>query len=424
MRLFTVLSIILVFIVVGCSPAMTPSPKPPAGGSTPSAGGQPIKIVSLNSTTGSLAFSGARGHQGATFAVEEINKAGGVLGRPFDLTIMDDKTDAQEGVKLFREAVANGAIASIGPFASAVAPAVGQTALELKTPVLLPGAWTRFLTEESGHRYVFRIATNDRVFASATAEEVAKKAYTRFCTIGYDFAYGRDITANTMDALKKIKPAVSVLPGCEFWPKLGDTDFTPYITAIMSQKPDAVLFGGLVAQGVTALLKQGNQFGLFKTAGAVHPSLGMPLNNWALAKEDVIEGVITGGGYPLPPVDTPANKQFYDQFRARFNDYPMETSVESYYAVKTLAKAIQKAGTVDKEKIIDALEGITLDLFTGPTVTIRPFDHQSTQGWFMGELTWNDQLGHASMKNMRYVAADPYLPSQEEIQKLRTPAKK
>jgi len=190
----------------------------------------------------------------------------------------------------------------------------------------------------------------------------------------------------------------------------------------MSQKPDAVLFGGLVAEGVTAFMKQAGQFGLFKTAGAVHPSLGMPLNNWGLTKADVIEGTVAGGGYPYPIIDTPANKQFYDQYRSRFpNDYPMETTVESYYAVKTLAKAIQKAGSVDKEKIVDALEGITVDLLTGPTVTIRPFDHQSDQGWWMGELTWNDQLGHAALKNARYVKADTYLPSQQEIQRLRTP---
>lgn len=424
MRLSTVLGIVLILLVSGCAPTVATSPTPSKGGPPSSAGGPPIKIVSLSSTTGSLSFAGSRSHQGATLAVEEVNRAGGVLGRPFELTVMDDKTDPQEGVKLFREAVANGIVASIGPFASAVAPAVSQTANELKTPVFLAGAWTRSFTEEFGHRYVFRIATNDRVFASATAEEVAKRPFTRYCTIGYDFAYGRDITANTMGALKKLKPEVSALQGCEFWPKLGDAEFTPYITAMMSQKPDAVLLGGLVAEGVTAFFKQANQFGLFKSVGAVHPSLGMPLNNWGLAKAEVIEGVVTGGGYPLPPVDTPANKLFYDQFRAKFNDFPMETAVESYYAVKTLAKAIQKAGAVDKEKIIDALEGMTVELLTGPTVTIRPFDHQSTQGWWMGELTWNDQLGHAAMKNARYVAADPYLPSQEEIQKLRTPAKK
>ncbi len=354
-------------------------------------------------------------------AVDEINKAGGVLGRPFALTIMDDKTDPQEGVKLFRAAVADGIVASIGPFASAVAPAVSQTALELKTPMFLPGAWSRFLTEEAGHRYSIRIATNDVVFANATAEEVSKQNYTRYCTIGFDFAYGRDITTNTMNALKKMKPGVSVLPGCEFWPKLGDTNLTSYITAMTSQKPDAVLFGGLVADGVTAFMKQSNQFGLFKTVAAIHPSLGMPLNNWALSKEDVFPGIITGAGYPYPPVNTPANKAFYDAFRARFNDFPMETSVESYYAVKTLAKAIQKAGTVDKEKIIDAVEGMTVELLTGPTVTIRPFDHQSTQGWWMGELTWDDQLGHAAMKNAHYVAGDPYLATQPEIQRLRTP---
>lgn len=406
----------LFLMLAACAPGVAPGP-------TPAAVGPPIKIASINSTTGVLAFSGYRGHHGATMAVEEINKAGGVLGRPLELTIMDDKTDPAEGVKLFREAVAAGAIASIGPFASAVAPAVSEAAKELKTPAFFPGAWSRFIIEEAGHRYTFRIATNDRVFAEATAEELAKKPFTRYCTIAWDFAYGRDITATTMAALKKKKPAVAVLPGCEFWVKFGDSEFTPYITAIMGKEPEVVMFGGLVAEGVRAFIKQANRFGLFAKAHAVHPSLGMPLNNWGMAKEDVIEGMLTGAGYPYPPVDTPVNKQFFDQFRSRFNDFPMETSVESYIAVKTLAKAIEKAGTVDKEKIIDALEGMTVELLTGPKVTIRPFDHQSTQGWWMGELTWNDQYGQPAMKKAHYVAGDPYLPSQEEIQRLRAAKK-
>jgi branched-chain amino acid transport system substrate-binding protein len=381
----------------------------------------PILVGDVSTMSGPFAVAGVPGRQGTLLAVEELNQQGGVLGRPLKLLLRDDKSSPEEGARAFRELVAEGALVVTGTAPSHVSAAINANARELKVPFFTTLGYSRFLTEESGHRYFFRLITNDRIFGHALADHLARQPHTRYCTIGNDFAYGRDITRVLMTRLKERKPSVEILPGCEFWVPPGTTDFTPTITAILAKKPDAVMFGGVVAVSGPAFVKQAKAFGLFKTALGVHPSLGMSTNNVGLTrKDDIPDGILTGGDYPYPPIDNPANKAFYEAYRKRWNQFPFETSMNAYVTVKLVAQALLKAGKVDREAVIDALEGMSIDHPTLGTITIRPWDHQSTAGWWIGSLVWDDTLRKPAMKDIRYERGDGYLPSREDVEKLRT----
>ncbi len=381
----------------------------------------PILIGDMSSMSGPIAVAGVPGRQGTIMAVEEINQQGGVLGHPLKLLMRDDKSVPEEGAKAFRELVAEGALVVIGNSPSHVSAAVNPLARELKVPFFTLIGYSRFLTEEAGHRYFFRLITNDRIFGHAIAEHLAKQSHTKYCTIGNDFAYGRDITKVLMTRLKELKPDVEVIPGCEFWVPLGTTDFTPTITAILAKKPQAVMFGGAVAVSAPAFVKQAKAFGLFNTALGIHPSLGMSANNAGLTrKDDIPDGILTGSDYPYPPVDNPLNKAFFEAYRKRWNQFPFEMSANAYTNVKLIVQAIKKAGKVDREALVDALEGMSIEHPTLGTITIRPFDHQSTAGWWIGYLVWDDTLKKPAMKDVRYERGDRYLPSKEDVEKLRT----
>lgn len=390
--------------------------------SVPLAGAaEPILIGDISSVSGVQALYGTPGRQAAIMALEEINQKGGVLGRPLQLIMRDDKSLPEEGSKAFRELVAQGVLLVMAPARFAGVPAAPSLAGELKVPLFTVLGYSRSLTEEFGHRYFFRLITSDRVFGHVVAEAMAKQPHSKYCTIGNDFAYGRDITKVVMTRLKELKADVQVLPGCEYWVPFGATDFTPNLTAILAARPQALMFGGLVSVSASAFVKQAKAFGLFATTLGVHPSLGMPANNAGLTrKDDVPEGIFTGTDYVYPPVPTPASRAFFDAYMKRWNQLPMEASANAYTTLRFIARAIEKAGKADREAFIDAAEGMSIDHPALGTITVRPFDHQSTAGWWMGYLTWDETHKRAGMRDVWYQRGEAYLASKEEIEKLRS----
>ena len=380
--------------------------------------GEPISLGEIVSQSGPFAMHAA-GHKGAQMAIEQINAAGGVLGRPLQLLSHDDKSNPAEGTKAFRELASKNVLAVIGNSSSQIVFAANPLALELKTPYVISMGYASVFTDKFSHRYFFRTITSDRVFAYAIAEQMAKQPATRYCTIGNDYAYGRSITTAVMGRLKELKPSVQIIPGCEFWVPPGQLDFTPQITAIMGQKPDALMFGGVVSISSDAFVKQAKVFGLFTKMVGVHPSLGMTTNNMGLKKGDLPEGILTGSDYPYPPVDTKISVAFFNDYKSRWNELPHEISANSYATVYLLAKTIEKAGKADREALVDALPGMH---FTHPTmgdVSIRAIDHQSTSGWWLGYLTWDDKNNVPGLRDVKYMPGTNYLPTQEELQKLR-----
>ena len=118
----------------------------------------PIKIGEINSYTGPAAAFTASYKLGFQMAVDEVNKAGGVLGRPFDVLYRDDAFSPAEGVRQAKELIDNEKVDVLaGTFFSPIALAVANTATQSKTFFLVAEALSEKLTWQNGSRYVFRI---------------------------------------------------------------------------------------------------------------------------------------------------------------------------------------------------------------------------------------------------------------------------
>ena len=213
-----------------------------AGAAEPSKIGFPIPL------SGSTAVYGAPVLKGAELAVSEINARGGVLGRKLDLLPRDSKANADEAVRLARELIIKDNVYSLaGTLTSAEAPAVSTVAKENKIILVAPTSETTQLTDPQHiHAYIFRATSNTDVEGLASAQLMARwKNVKTVATMSPDYAYGRDVTAAFVAALKKLRPDIKIID--QQWPKLGEPDFTSFITAQMSKKPDAVycsLFAG------------------------------------------------------------------------------------------------------------------------------------------------------------------------------------
>src|SRR5947208_6541793 len=223
-----------------------------------------IKIGFPMPLSGPTAVYGVPVTKGAEMAIADINAKGGVLGRKLELLSRDSKANADEAVRQAREMIIKDNVDFLsGTLTSAEAPAVSTIAKENKVVFVAPTAKTMLLTAPQNlHPYIFRVASNTQIEGRAAAGIAAKwQDVKRVATIAPDYAYGRDAVGSFVEHIKKLRPDIEIVD--QQWPKLGEPDFTAFITAQMGKKPDAVfcdVFGGDFA----SLAKQAAPLGYFK----------------------------------------------------------------------------------------------------------------------------------------------------------------
>jgi branched-chain amino acid transport system substrate-binding protein len=116
--------------------------------------------------------------------------------------------------------------------------------------------------------------------------------------------------------------------------------------------------------------------------------------------------------------DTPENKAFVEQFRKAYNRYPKVGALYGYVTAKFIVEGFKKAGTLDKEKFIDALEGLVIDSPVGK-VELRKCDHQLILPMFFGRTKKVEGWNFLIATDIQTIPGKDYIPSCEEVLKLR-----
>lgn len=372
---------------------------------------EPIKIGEINSYTRLPAFT-LPYRNGWQLAVEEINAAGGVLGRPLEVISRDDGGKPGDAVKIAEELVSKDDVALLaGTFFSHIGLAVTDFAKQRKVFFIAAEPLSDAVTWQKGNRYTFRLRPNTYMQANMLAEEAAKLPAKRWATIAPNYKYGQDAVASFKEILKAKRPDVEFV--AEQWPALFKIEAGAEIQALANANPEAiynVTFGSDLAKFV----REGKLRGLFEGREVVSLLTGEPEYLDAL-KDEAPEGWIVTG-YPWYAIDTPEHSAFVAAYKAKYDDYPRLGSVVGYNTFKAIAAVIAKAGSTETEALIKAAEGITVDSPTGP-FTFRAQDHQSTMGAYVGRTALED--GKGVMVDWRYADGEGYLPSDEEIKRLR-----
>jgi branched-chain amino acid transport system substrate-binding protein len=315
---------------------------------------------------------------GAQLAISQINAAGGVLGRQLELLPRDSKANADEAVRLARELIIKNNVDFLaGTLTSAEAPAVSTVAKENKIVFIAPTAKTTLLTDAKHiHPYIFRIASNTDVEGVAGASEMAKfQDVKTVATIAPDYAYGRDSAAAFIANIKKTRPDITVVD--QEWPKLGEADFTPFITSLMSKRPDAV-YASLFAGDFVTFTKEATPLGLFKAINnrlVDGGEVGTPDEARALGA-DYPYGIVANAYDPVVWAGTepPEHKKYIEDLKAFTKDeYASGWSIVGYQAIEALAEGIKKAGNTNSDAVAKALPGLSFDTPVGK----RSFSVQS-----------------------------------------------
>ena len=416
-----VVVLILGVLLAACAPAATPTSEPtkaPATGTSQAAPtaapskseapspaaatlGRNIKVGIVDTYSGPPATFGNDALNGFDLALKEINKTG-VLGAKIEYAKRDEKFAPDVALSMAKELVLQEKVdVLVGTINSASALAISAYAKEQKVPFIVWISKSEKITGESGHRYVFSTAENTAMAGKAGAQGLAKKPYIKYWIAGEDYEYGHAIADSAWNNLKKLKPEVQLLG--QTWWKTGEPDLVPFLTQITSAKPDAVIFatGG---SGMTNVLKVAKSIGMSdKIPIWIHTATDFSVLKPLGA--DAPEGVMGTMDYHFYYPDTPDNQAFVKAFHA-------------YNTAYFIAEAFKKAGSLDKEKFIDALEGLKIKSPTGE-LEMRACDHQAVLPMYLGVTKKTPQYDFPIATDIVAVAGNDVMPSCEDIKKAR-----
>lgn len=398
---FLVVTIVVIFL---CIPAPTRTLAAPV---------EPIKLGIISSFSGPAAIETKNSLNGCKVCVEETYKSQ-ILGRPIELLIRDDALSPDKAVKNFRELnLVHKVDFTLGFFSSACACAVTPLAETLKKPVLFWDSKSPKQIVELGNRYVFRTVADTSMDVTAVAQLCANKPWTKFALIAPDYEYGHSAIDFFKMHMKKLKPGIEIVG--EYWPKLGEVDFTPYINPILRAEPDCV-FAVIFGSDLMAFRRQAEPYDLFKKMSVI--LLNEEDRLFAMGKE-FPEGVFTSTSYHFNFLKTKASKEFVNGYMKKFNEIPGTHSFYGYVGTQFVLEAMKRAGTTDNEKVMNVLKSLTVETPQGP-ITIREYDQQGDMAEYIGQAYKDPKYpDFLVLKEILYIPGKEAMIPIEQVKKMR-----
>jgi branched-chain amino acid transport system substrate-binding protein len=369
---------------------------------------QPIKIGHLVPLTGFLSPMGDYASKAGKLAIEEINAAGGVLGRKLE-TIVDDETNPGVGVQKATKMIQQDKVDFLlGTVSSAVALAVMDVAERYQKIFFNTGSNSDEIRGAKCNYYTFCTEASNTQYVKAIGRYLVKsKNYKTFYILTSDYAFGHDLTRVTRRLLNE-------LGGKEIGHDLvptGTADYSSYLLKVRNAKPE-VIFCNVAGGDQTTFLKQYTEFGLkIDVAGGVTDTVLM----WNAGK-DTAQGVWTVIWWG--DLNNEFTKKFVSAYRQKYGQPPENQAWGDYTSIKVLAQAIQQAGTTDSKKVVDALEKIKFDGGKGRELYYRTYDHQLMQPMYVVDIK---KTGNKDKYDIFNIVAE--VPGKDESLEVIAPTK-
>ena len=338
---------------------------------------QPIKIGHLIPLSGFLAPMGDFATKAGQLAAEEINAAGGVLGRQVQM-LADDETNpgvaVQKATKFIQQDKVDFLLVTVS---SAVALAVMDVAERNQKIFINSGSNSDEIRGAKCNYFTFCSEACNTQYVKAIGRYLVKaKNYKTFYILTSDYAFGHDLTRVTRRLLAELGGTKEI--GHDLVPT-GTADYSSYLLKVRNANPE-VVFCNVAGGDQTTFLKQYTEFGLKNdVAGGVTDTVLM----WNAGKETA-QGVWTIIWWG--DLDNAYTKNFVTKYRQRFGFPPENQAWGDYTSIKVLAEAIKMAGTTDSKKVVEALEKIRFDGGKGRELYYRTYDHQLMQPMYVVQI--------------------------------------
>jgi branched-chain amino acid transport system substrate-binding protein len=341
----------------------------------------PIKIGLTGPFTGGSASMGVSMRDGVKLAVDEINKAGGVLGRPILLVERDDEAKNEVGVQIAQELInKEQVVATMGFINTGVALASQRFYEENEIPVINNVATgtlitQQFLPPDNPKNYVFRMAANDVIQSGMIVEEaIGRRGFKKPAILADSTNYGQFGRADLVKALA----AKGIKPVTEEKFNIGDTDMTSQLLRAKEAGADVILTYGIgpeLAQIANGMAKLGWKLPL--------------VGSWTLSMSTFIDNAGPNGeGAVMPQTfiqapTTPKRAAFIKAYQDAYHIDRIPSPIsaaQGYDGVYILAAAINQAKSTDGPKIQAALENLQTKVEGVVTVYDHPYsatDHEA-----------------------------------------------
>ena len=326
----------------------------------PALSAEAIKMGFVFSMTGGAAAYGATQKEGAELAVGQINAAAGG-GLKISPIFEDDASVPQQGTNVYNKLINGDKVAVvIGPTLSNTAKITNPIAQQTGVTVLGVSNTAGGITEIGD--YIFRNSLTEAVVIPNTIKIAKEKLGLKKVVL----FYGNDdaFTKSGADVFRKVLQAEGIqILGEQTFAK-GDRDFSPQLTQIKSQNPDAIVCSALVEEA-SGIVSQARQLGIPKTVRIIG---GNGFNSPALIKNagEASEGVIVGAAWNISSTN-PLNVKFVDDYTKKYTRPPDQFAAQAFAGVHIAYQAAKSAGTADSRKTIrDAMVKIkALDTLLG-----------------------------------------------------------
>ena len=331
-----------------------------------------IRIGHLTPLTGFLGPLGEYGTMGIKLAVDEVNQAGGVMGRQLELITEDSVNPATAASKAQRMFERDGVTCLLGEINSASGLAISQVAARNQKIFINTGGNSDELRGKNCNKFMFHVECANSMYVNTLGRALLKQGMVKgkkWYFLTADYAFGHDLTRVARIFLAE---QGGIVAGEDKVPT-DATDYSAYMLKIRQAKPDVVI-SNLAGTQITSFMKQYSEYGLpFAVAGfGFDTALA-----WGAGADNFV------GTWPVPwhhDVDTPTSKAFVAAFVKKHGKPPENQAWGDYTVLKIMAQAMGATKSTDSLKIVEYFEkGAEFDILKSRKGYFRDWDHQLMQ---------------------------------------------
>lgn len=335
---------------------------------------EPIKIGSVLSVTGPAAFLGDPELKTLQLYVDDINKKGGVIGRPLQLVHYDDGSDANKANSFAKRLIDDDKVdILVGGTTTGSTMSMVPLAEKSGTPFIsLAGA---VVIIEPVKKHVFKTPHTDRMAAEKVFEDMKKRGITKVALLSETSGFGASGKKETEAVAGKY--GITLVANETYGPK--DTDMSPQLTKIKGTPGVQAVFVFGLGQGPAIVTKNYKQLGITLP---LYQSHGVASDEFLKLAGPAAEGVRLPSPAQLIPTKLPANDPqkpvvtaYENAYKAAYKQDVSTFGGYAYDGLMLAVDAIKRANSTDKSKVRDALEATKGFVATSGTFNMSPTDH-------------------------------------------------
>jgi branched-chain amino acid transport system substrate-binding protein len=328
----------------------------------------PIRIGMSLSQTGPAAAPGQSHLRGRQLCVKHANEKGGVLGRRIELIVEDDQSKAPTAVAIYEKLITQTKVdAILGPYGGPIVEAVADVSEKHKMPMVAPSGTVTSIYKK-GRRFIFMVSSPSEVYLEGFIDMAAKRGLKTMALIHEDTIFPKAVAQGGLELAKKRGLSVVLV---EAYPR-GTTDFSAILTKVRVSNPD-VLAAGTLFDDAVAITRQLRELNVnprmfAATVGTDYPRFHQILGRGAefvygpAQWEAELVTLRAGGLIPIAR-QYPGAREFVESHRKEFPGADLSYhSAAGYGGCQVLMEAIRRAGSLDSEKVRDAI--LKMDLNT------------------------------------------------------------